>query len=225
MEALPSLKREKKQIQSAYSVKYFTHQNNTINSSNEIIILGVKLDAKLSFDPYISDVVRRVSRQINILRRIFKFLDEPGRINVYRSFISANFNYCPVVWMFCGKKNSTKLEKLQERALRFVFKDTKSSYQDLLTKGNFLSLSSYRIYFLGIEMYKSKYAKSPDYIKELHNSRTLHYGLRDGNKLIQSSYNTKKYGFRSFSYYGSKLWNSIPVNVKEAESLDILKQE
>ena len=39
--------------------------------------------------------------------------------------------------MFCGRKNVTELEKLQERAFRFVFKDNNSSYVDLLKRGNF----------------------------------------------------------------------------------------
>ena len=45
--------------------------------------------------------------------------------------------------MFCGKKNTSKLEKLQERALRLVFCDQNSSYDDLLKRGNFLSLKAY----------------------------------------------------------------------------------
>ena len=141
--------------------------HNTIQSSDNISILGLKLDANLRFGPYVSDVIRRASKQINILKRISKYLNVTGRINVYRSFISSNFSYCPVVWMFCGKKNSNKLEKLQERALRFVFDDSTSSYIDLLKRGNFLSLSSYRMYFLGIEVFKSKHQKSPEHIQKL----------------------------------------------------------
>ena len=56
--------------------------------------------------------------------------------------------------MFCGRKNVTKLEKLQERALRFVFKDNNSSYVDLLKRGNFLSLSAYRIRNLAMEVFQ-----------------------------------------------------------------------
>ena len=164
------------------------------------------------------------SKQINILKRISKYLNVTGRINVYRSFISSNFSYCPVVWMFCGKKNSNKLEKLQERALRFVFDDSTSSYIDLLKKGNFLSLSSYRMYFLGIEVFKSKHQKSPEHIQKLFQSKHLTHNLRDCSKFIQTDFNTKTYGFKSFSYYGAKLWNSLPICVKKSKNVDIFKE-
>ena len=202
-----------------------TIHDNTIPSSDHITVLGVKLDAKLSFDLHISDIVKRASKQINVLRRISKYLDEKSRKNVYTTFISANFNYCPVAWMFCRKKNSIKLEKLQERALRFVYNDTFSSYSDLLKKGNFLSLSAYRIYFLGVEVFKSKRNMNPAYINQLFHSRNIPYQLRDRNKYDQSTFNTIKYGFKSFSYYGASLWNKLPVCIKESENLYIFKNK
>ena len=56
------------------------------------------------------------------------------KILIYNSFIRSNFNYCPLVWHFCNKTNTEKLEKLQLRALRIVFNDFNSSYSDLLIK-------------------------------------------------------------------------------------------
>ena len=40
---------------------------------------------------------------------------------------------------FCSKKNSSKLEMLQQRALRLVSFDQNVTYDDLLKTGNFLS--------------------------------------------------------------------------------------
>jgi hypothetical protein len=39
-----------------------------------------------------------------------------------------------LAWHFCTEKNSKKLEKVQERALRFVYEDYNSSYEELLHK-------------------------------------------------------------------------------------------
>ncbi len=41
-------------------------------------------------------------------------------------------DYCPIVWNFCGKVNTKKIEKIQERALHFMFNDKKGSYSSLL---------------------------------------------------------------------------------------------
>ena len=51
---------------------------------------------------------------------------------IYNSFINSNFNYCPIVWHFCGKKNGDKIEKIQERALRMINRNYDSLYPELL---------------------------------------------------------------------------------------------
>ena len=127
---------------------------NTIPSSDSIKVLGVTLDNSLQYDIHISILCSKASIQINAMKRIGKYLNTDCRIAMYKSFISSNFSYCPVSWMFCGKRNSDKLEKLQERALRFVFSDYTRPYSDLLKHGNFLSLSALRIRYLAIEMFK-----------------------------------------------------------------------
>ena len=48
-------------------------------------------------------------------------LDVEVKEAIYRSFIHANFNYCPVVWLLSNEGNLKKLSKLQYRALKFVY--------------------------------------------------------------------------------------------------------
>jgi hypothetical protein len=50
-----------------------------------------------------------------------------------------------LAWHFCTDKNSKKLEKVQERALRFVYDDYTSSYINLLEKALVPSLQIRRI--------------------------------------------------------------------------------
>ena len=126
--------------------------------------------------------------------------------------------------MFCGKKNSKKLEKIQERALRFVYNDVSSPYSDLLKRGNFLSLSALRIRFLAIEMYKCTNSLAPSYLCDLFKPRAIKYKLRDPHRLLQPEFNTIRFGYKSFTYYGSKLWNSLPPDIKDSDSLYIFKR-
>ena len=55
--------------------------------------------------------------------------------------------------------------------------------------------------------------------------RKLKYCLRDISKLRQGRYKTKKFGYRSFKYYGAKLWNALPVELKCIRKLHIFKRE
>ena len=198
-------------------------QDNTILSDTTIKVLGVTLDNRLTFDNHVSSLCIKASRQINALKRISNYLDENCRILIFKSFISSNFSYCPVSWMFCGKTNLNKLEKLQEKALRFVFLDTTSSYDSLLKRGNFLPLSVHRIRCLGIEVYKCYRGLNPDYLNNLFKQSSTKYNMRDSCRLEQPKFNTFSYGQRSFRYYGSKLWNLLPYSVKNAKDLNVFK--
>ena len=141
-------------------------KNNDLCPTNKIKVLGVMLDDRLNFKSYVDDICNRASRQINYFKQFSKYLKIDRRLSVYKSFIQSNFSYCPVAWLFCGRKNSNKLEKLQERALRIVFNDFPSSYEFLCERANTLPLPFYRLRFLGIEMYKCFKETNPTYLND-----------------------------------------------------------
>ena len=77
---------------------------------------------------------------------------------------------------------------------------------------------------MAIEMYKCNNSLAPSYLCDLFKSRDSSYNLRDPYKLIQPEFNTIKFGYKSFTYYGSKLWNSLPPDIKGSCSLSIFKK-
>ena len=109
-------------------------ENITITSEPFVKALGVYIDNRLTFSEHVKRSSLKAARQLNALSRISKFLNYNARKLVFQSFIMSNFTYCPLVWHFCGKLNNSKIEKIQERALRVVCKDLKSEYTDLLEK-------------------------------------------------------------------------------------------
>ena len=199
-------------------------EGNTIPSSDSIKVLGVTLDSNLHYDTHISNLCSKASVQINAMKRIGKYLNTDCRIAMYKSFISSNFSYCPVSWIFYRKRNPDKLEKLQERALRFIFFDYASPYRELLKHGQFLSLSALRIRYLAIEMDKCVHGLNPPYLNELFKSKDTSYHFRDSNRLQQPEFQTVRYGFKSFPYYGSKLWNAPQAEVKKSENVNHFKK-
>ena len=51
-----------------------------------------------------------------------------------RAFVTSQFQYCPLVWMFYNRKMNNKINRLHERALRIAYKDFYSSFAALLEK-------------------------------------------------------------------------------------------
>ena len=66
----------------------------------------------------------------------------------------SNFNYCPLTWHFFGEKNTKKIEKIQERALRFIYGDYDSSYESLLLRSQLPSLKVRRLRAIAFEAFK-----------------------------------------------------------------------
>ena len=93
-----------------------------------------------------------------------------------------------------------------------------------MSQGNLLSLSMYRLRFLVIEVFKCVTNNNPKYLNALFDKKTSHYELRNTDLLNQDKFSTMKYGYRSFAYYGAKLWNSLPVEIKKSPNLYIFKQ-
>ena len=54
---------------------------------------------------------------------------------LYRAaFILPHFDYCSQIWHHCGTRNTKKLDKINERALRFVYKDKSNPYDKLVKR-------------------------------------------------------------------------------------------
>ena len=119
------------------------------------------------------------------------------------------------------RSTTQKLKKIQERALKIVYNDFNSDYQELLTRfGTTTMLRSRHICIL-LEVFKSKKEINPSYVKKLLSDKEIPYSLRDPSLLIQPLTNTTNFGLRSFAYLGSKLWNDLDNEIKiEIENLE-----
>jgi hypothetical protein len=142
-------------------------EGNEIECETEVKLLGVTIDFKLNFNEHTSNICKKVSRQLNVLKRRGKHRTKLGKLTIYYSFIMSNFNYCPLVWHFCGEVNTKKVEKIQERALKFIYEDYSASYDELLSKSKLPSLKGRRMRSLAIEVYKVINKECPVYLQDL----------------------------------------------------------
>jgi hypothetical protein len=101
-----------------------------------------------------------------------------GRLTSYYSFILSHFNDFPVIWHYCSEEKSIIMEKIQERALRFIYEDYDSSYEDLLHKSKLPSLKIRRIRTFAIETFKIIHRKSPQYLHNLIDIKARSYNFR-----------------------------------------------
>ena len=107
-----------------------------------------------------------------------------------------------------------------------IYNDKFSNFEELLNKGNSVSIHHNNIHVLAIEMYKFTNDMSRDIKNEVFKLRnTPHCNLRHTSHFstdpIHSVYNRTE----SASYFGPKIWEQIPAKIKNKDTLDGFKKE
>ena len=139
---------------------------------------------------HVSNICKKASAQLNALCRLRKFLSFKVKSVLIQSFVFANFNYCPLVWHFSSSKSLSKVESIQRRALRFLYDDNDSSYEDLLTKTGKKILKS-----LCIEIFKTINNLNPIYMKDI-----FQLAISDRPVRQHHTHNLKKVSMRTTTF-------------------------
>ena len=80
-----------------------------------------------------------------------------AKLQFYKLAILPHLTYCHLVWHFCRASDTRRLERLQERGLRAIFRDRQSNYQQLLDEANSPTLYNRKLKDICILMYKVKH--------------------------------------------------------------------
>ena len=122
--------------------------------SPEEKLLGVTIDKNLKFNTHLSTICKKASQKVSALARVAKFLPFHRKRVLLKTFIESQFSYCPLVWMFCSREINRKINYIHEQALRIVYNEYTSSFNELLVKDSSVSIHHRNIQYVAIEMYK-----------------------------------------------------------------------
>ena len=187
-------------------------------------LLGITTDSELNFDNHLSAICNKGSRKINALGRIANYMSLEKRRIVMKTFIESQFNYCRLIWMFHSRTINNKINRLQEKALRIVYSDFKSSFAGLLMKDNSFSIHERNIQSLAIEIYKFLNGLSASFLNNVfHKNISNSYDLR--NLLYSRNPKTVRYGTETVSYMTPKIWSKVTETINMSSSLDSFKSK
>ena len=89
----------------------------SIRNSTEEKLLGVKFDSNFSFENHVTSLCKKTSQKLHAFVRISHYMDLNKRRNLMKAFITSQFSYCPLIWMFHSRSLNNKINRIQERAL------------------------------------------------------------------------------------------------------------
>ena len=147
------------------------------------------------------------------------------RRNIYISFIEPYFNYCAQTWHFCNKSLAEKLEKVNERAIRFVFRDKHITYEELLKLLCRRTLKEQRLSKILCSVFKLVNNKTnPESLNELISLRETTYAFRGKDILKVPKVNTTRFALNSWRYQAPKIWNNLPDVVRASSDFKTFKK-
>ena len=119
------------------------------------------MDENLKFAVHISELCTRASQKVGILVRLRNLILCNVKLMLYKTSISPHYTYCHLVGKFCKSSDSRKIERIQERTLRAVYKSQTETYEELLTRAKLRTLYNRHLQDIAVLMYKVKYGMAP----------------------------------------------------------------
>ncbi len=190
-------------------------------------ILGIHVDENLQWNDHFKLICKKVSTYLWLLSRIRPYLSTELRTLFYNAYIQPHFGYCSIVWGKSSCLNVAKITKLQRRACKLILAE---QYIDLNSSMQLLRILNFEeSVFLqkAKTMYKITNNLAPHYLCDLFEMRSNHVqntdltlrSMTNRNYMVPKPRNNM---FKSsLSYSGAIIWNSIPLEIREAGSLNV----
>ena len=198
--------------------------NEMILESRVEKLLGIHIDNELSFTTHITTICKKANRKLSALRRYCRFLSFEKLRILLKSFVESQFAYSPLVWMFHNRNLNNKINRLHERALKMIYDDDKLTFTELLKKDGSFTIHERNIQSLAIEMFKVKIKSGPTLLEGIFKlSEYNGPSLRSHKEFSRPNINTVHFGEDSLRHLGSLIWELIPMDIKNIDSLDVFK--
>ena len=176
-----------------------------------------------TWNEHIEMIYKKVAAGIGMMKRIKPFVPANTLQTIYCALIQPYFDYCSPLWGVCNKQLKDKLQKFQNRAARIIAGasfETRSA--DVLRSLAWDDLETRRCAIKSILLYKVLNDYTGPNLKESliwRNTRQTNYDLRSSLTDLTLPKPNREFLKKSFNYSGAKLWNSLPLDAKVAESV------
>lgn len=189
-----------------------------LNDVDELDILGVKFDSKLTFESHIRSLVTAASQKLGIMRKAYATFNDPSvSATCFRSFILPALEYCAPVWSSAAASHLHLIDRVSHTA-------------SFLCGGNFKWNLAHRrkissvcmLYKIQSNPHHSLYNSLPDRFVARRNTRQA---LARHPLCFQSIRCRTSQFQRCFLPSVVHLWNSFDEETCAANSIDAFKKK
>ena len=161
------------------------------------------------------------------ISKIRNSLDIDSCKTLVNATVTSHLDYCNSLLIGNTDKLIQKLEKVQNMAARLIERCPKYDHiSPVLHRLHWLPIPARIEYKILVYVFKALNNLAPDYISDLVNTYKPRRRLRSDNlnTLEVMKSRTETYGDRRFDVTGPKLWNSLPLHLRQTTELNTFKR-
>ena len=190
--------------------------------------LGVIIDSDLCFESHIKNVIKIGFYHLRNIVKVLPFLSRADANKLVHAFIFSRLDYCNALLTGLPIKSTRPLQLLQNAAARALTRTRRRAHiTPVLISLHWLPVRARIDFKVLLLVYKALHDKAPKYITDMVKRYTPSRPLRSAGteRLIVPRARTKTHGEAAFSYYAPNLWNTLPKDLRKANSADIFKRD
>ena len=189
-----------------------------LEQNTYIKYLGIFFDKNLSWKFHINLISSKISNGVGIIAKLRHYVPRKILFSIYNSLILPYISFGISAWGQAAKRHLDKLLILQKRAVRLIyFFDRRKSAIPLFYSSNISPINVLFTETIACLMYDVHAKRAPSNVCEMFSyvSEQHSYNTRaSANKNFYIKHSRKNIQYKSFSRFGSRLWNNIPQTIR-----------
>ena len=206
-----------------------TISNNAINRLKEVKNLGIYFDESMSWVRNINKTICKAYASLRALYRLKRFLSIESKTILCESLVLSHFNYCDYLFFNLTTVLCSKIQKVQNSCIRFIFNLRKYDRHHItpyLSKLGWLNMKNRRMLHSLVLMFKIDKNIAPSYlINAVNRVKSAHeYNLRTANnfRTIKCRQTNRQ---NTFFAMIPPLYNNLPANCKNCNTISMFKTQ
>ncbi len=202
--------------------------DSTIVPTKSVRNLGAIFDQNMSMDPQISNITRGMYYHLRRIKKVHRHIDRKTCQKVVQAHVISRLDFNNALLLGVPQKSMSRLQVAQNNAARLITGASRREHiTPYLKELHWLPVNQRVIFKALVMLHKSMHQEDfPQYMADLvckyHPSRSLR-SQNDTTRLVLNRAKNS-YGDRSLGTQGVKKWNSLPINIRELESVRSFKK-
>ena len=189
----------------------------SINRANAVKYIGLILDEKLTFKEHASSTIKSVTKFFGLFKNIKDHVSSKLARQLYFAFIYSRLKYGIEVYGNCAKSLFNKLQTVQNRLLKFLFKKPPLfGTDDLHNEIRILKLNDLFEFSTSLIVRDCLEGNCPspflNYFKPKHNRHSARH-----TTTLEVPRSKKELGKTRLACKGPNIWNRIPLSISSLD--------